>query len=371
MRVALARALFVEPDILLLDEPTNHLDLHAVLWLEAFLQRWTRTLVVVSHSRSFLNEVCTEIIHLQNKKLEYYDGNYDMFETTRFDRLKQQQREFDAQQSQREHIMSFVNKFRASAARAKMAQSRLKMLDRMEMIAPIVSEAGVTFEFPQPDDVSGPMVQIIDCEFGYKAGQTLFRDVNFGLDSDSRIALVGANGTGKSTFMKVVLGTLEPRRGQVVRNPKIRVGHFAQHHLEQLTPQQTALEFMRAKFPEAEEGPLRAQLCAFGLSGDRALQPIYTLSGGQKSRLALAWITLNRPHLLLLDEPTNHLDIDTVTALLQALMSYKGGILVVSHDESFITSLCDQIHVAHDGKLERYHGEFEQYRQSIAKEVKI
>lgn len=372
MRVALARALFAEPEVLLLDEPTNHLDLHAVLWLEQFLREtWTRTLVVVSHSRSFMNEVCTEIVHLDQQHLTYYDGNYDQFEITRCERLKQLQRNFEAQEKQRDHMMAFVNRFRYNANRAKMAQSRLKALEKMEQLAPVMVEHGTVFRFPQPEDAPSPFLQVIDCEFGYKSGQTLFRDVNISIDVESRIALVGANGAGKSTFMKMCLGELEPRRGTVIRNQKIRIGHFAQHHLEHLTPQQTAVEFMRSKYPNVEDQLLRAHLGSFGIGGDKALQPIYTLSGGQKSRVALAWITYNRPHLLLLDEPTNHLDIDTVSALLQALLEYRGGLLVVSHDESFITTLCEDIYVCQEGSVARFEGDFEAYRASIAKTIKL
>lgn len=370
MRVALARALFVEPEVLLLDEPTNHLDLHAVLWLENFLQEWKNTLIVVSHSRSFLNSVCEEIIHLNDHKLEYYTGNYDQFEITRAEQLRQQQKQFDANEKHRAHLQTFIDRFRCSAARAKMAQSRIKALERMEKIGPVVVDAAMQFRFPDPESASGPFMQIIDCEFGYKVGTSLFKEVNFGLEETSRVALVGANGAGKSTFLNVCLGKLEPRMGTVIRNQKIRIGHFAQHHLEHLTLQHSPLEFLRSKFPHVDEQQMRAHLGSFGLGGDKALQPIYTLSGGQKSRVALAWITFNKPHLLLLDEPTNHLDIDTVNALIESLMDYKGGLMVVSHDEHFITSLCDEIFVCADEKLVKFEGDFEAYKATIVAKMR-
>lgn len=370
MRVALARALFVEPEILLLDEPTNHLDLHACVWLEEFLQSWQKTLVVVSHSRAFLNAVTEEIIHLENHKLSYYTGNYDQFEITRCENLKVQSRQFEAQEKQRAHMQSFIDKFRYSASHAKMAQSRIKALERMEKIAPVIVDAQFSFRFPEPEPAPTPYLQIIDCEYGYKPGESLFSDVNFGLDDRSRVVLCGANGAGKSTFMNMCLGHLEPRKGQVIRNQKIRIGHFAQHHLEYLTPQLSSVEFMRSKFPHADDQFLRGHLGSLGLSGDKALQPIYTLSGGQKSRLALAWITYTKPHLLMLDEPTNHLDIDTVNALLQALLDFPGGIMVVSHDEHFITSLCEDIYVCADGKVGPFNGDFLEYKASIVKQMR-
>ncbi|KAG5512347.1 hypothetical protein GH5_08195 [Leishmania sp. Ghana 2012 LV757] len=370
MRVALARALFVEPDVLLLDEPTNHLDLFAVLWLEQFLKDWQKTLIVVSHSRTFLNNVCSEIIHLVGHQLHYYTGNYDQFEITRVEQERQQKKHYAAQEKQRAHVQSFIDKFRYNASRAKMAQSRIKALERMEMVADVVSDPQFAFAFPDPEPVSGSLIEMVDCEFGYKPGVSLFKDVNMGIDESSRIVLVGANGVGKSTFMNVCNGCLEPRSGTVVRNKKIRIAHFAQHNMESLTPQLSSLEFLRSKFPHMEDQQLRAHLGSMGLSGERALQPIYTLSGGQKSRLVLAWITFQKPHLLLLDEPTNHLDIDTVNALIEALLAYNGGLLVISHDEYFITSLCDDIYVCEDRTVKKFDGDFAEYRKHVVKMMK-
>ncbi|KAG8347116.1 putative ABC transporter [Trypanosoma vivax] len=370
MRVALARALFVEPDVLLLDEPTNHLDLFAVLWLEQFLKEWKHTLVVVSHSRSFLNNVCTEIIHLDEKKLNYYTGNYDQFEVTRVEQLRQQQKHHEAQEKQRAHMQKFIDRFRYNAKKAKMAQSRIKMLERMEVVAAVKYDPQFSFKFPDPEPVSGTFLQLIDCGFGYKQGSMLFREVNIGIDDSSRIGLLGANGAGKSTLMNICCGLLEPREGHVVRNQKVRIAHFAQHHLETLTPQLSSLEFMRSKFPHVEDQQLRAHLGSLGLSGDRALQPIYTLSGGQKSRVVLAWITFTRPHVLLLDEPTNHLDIDTLDALIEALLEYKGGLLVISHDEHFITSVCDELYVCANGTVKRFDGDFSEYRELVIKQIR-
>ncbi|RNF01415.1 ATP-binding cassette protein subfamily F, member 1 [Trypanosoma rangeli] len=370
MRVALARALFVEPDILLLDEPTNHLDLFAVLWLEHFLKDWRGTLVVVSHSRSFLNNICQEIIHLDDRQLHYYTGNYEQFELTRVEQLRQQQKSHEAQERQRAHMQKFIDRFRYNANRAKMAQSRIKMLERMEVVAAVKFDPQFSFKFPEPELVPGAYLQMVDCEFGYKPGQTIFRDVNFGLDENSRVGLLGANGAGKSTFMNVCYGKLEPRQGHIVRNKKIRIAHFAQHHLEALSPQLSSVEFMRSKFPHVEDQQLRAHLGSLGLSGDKALQPIYTLSGGQKSRVVLAWITFTRPHLLLLDEPTNHLDIDTLDALIEALLEYKGGLLVISHDEHFITSLCDEIYVCANNGIKRFDGDFSEYREIVLRQLR-
>lgn len=371
MRVALARALFVAPDLLLLDEPTNHLDLHAVLWLENYLINFDKTLIVVSHARSFLNIVATDIIHLHAKKLDTYRGSYDTFVRARQERLKNQQRAFEAQQMQRKHIQSFIDRFQYKAKTAKMAQSRMKMLERMEVITEVIEDPSFSFTIPSPEPVNPPYLQAVDLSFAWNTDTSkgpmkyLFQDLNFNLDMDSRIALVGPNGAGKTSFLSVLFGDLQPTSGVVIRNGKIRIAKFGQHHIEQLNLQQTALEYMHTKFPAAEIQQLRGHLGSLGLSGDLAVQPIYTLSGGQKSRIVFAMLTFLRPHILLLDEPTNHLDIDTVEALIHAINNYEGGVLIVSHDEHLISNVCDEIWVCDAGQLTKFEGDFEDYRKSL------
>lgn len=366
MRIALARALFIEPDLLLLDEPTNHLDLHAVLWLESYLVKWPKTIIVVSHAREFLNTVVTDILHLHGQKLTAYKGNYDTFERTREEQLKNQQKAFEANERTRSHMQSFIDKFRYNAKRASLVQSRIKALERMGHVDEVVNDPDYKFEFPTPDDRPGPpIISFSDASFGYPGGPIMFKNLNFGIDLDSRIAMVGPNGIGKSTILKLIAGDLQPTSGTVFRSAKVRIAVFSQHHVDGLDLSSNPLLYMMRCYPGVPEQKLRSHLGSLGVTGNLALQPMYTLSGGQKSRVAFAKITFKKPHIILLDEPSNHLDLDAVEALIQGLVLFQGGVLMVSHDEHLISGSVEELWVVSQGKVTPFHGTFQDYKKIL------
>ncbi|KAL4853778.1 ABC transporter F family member 3 [Chlorella vulgaris] len=366
MRVALARALFVEPDLLLLDEPTNHLDLHAVLWLQDYLLKWPKTLVVVSHAREFLNTVCTDVLHLHSRAITTYRGNYDTFEKTSRERVKNAKAAAEAQDMKRKHMQAFIDKFRYNANRAALVQSRIKALERLADVEVVDVDPTYIFRFPTPPDAaSPPILGFTDVEFAYPGGPVLFTDLNFGLDLTSRFAIVGPNGIGKSTLLGLISGELEPTKGHVFRNPKVRLATFSQHHVDGLDLALSPLAYMCKIYPQHKEEVHRGQLSSFGIPADLAAQPMYTLSGGQKSRVAMARVTFTKPHLLLLDEPSNHLDMDAVAALVEGLALFQGGVLMVSHDQHLIESTVDELWAVENGTVKVFHGTFEDYKRRL------
>lgn len=368
MRVALAGALFQEPDILLLDEPTNHLDLEAALWLEGYLASYPRTLILVSHDRGLLNRVPKHILHLDEKRLTLYGGNYDRFERTRAEAQERQAALFAKQQEQRRHIQKFVDRFRYKASKARQAQSRLKMLERMQPIAAVAEGQTVTFELPKPDILPPPIITLDEAAVGYQPEKPILRRLNLRVDMDDRIALLGANGNGKTTLLRLLAEQITPLDGAFRRSSKLEVGYFAQNQMEDLNPERSAVEHLQALEPMAVETKLRSHLGRFGFPQEKADTKIEKLSGGEKARLALAVICRRRPHLLLLDEPTNHLDIDARQALIQALAEYEGAVILVSHDPHLVTAAADRLWLVKDGGVLPFDGDVDDYRAMLEEE---
>lgn len=370
MRVSLAAALFIEPDFLLLDEPTNHLDLEAVLWLESYLCEYKHTLIVVSHDRGFLNEICTDIIEFKNLKLNYFKGNYDTYIKTSTDEVRNQSRMYQAYQDKRAHIMEFVDKFRASANRAKLVQSRVKAVAKMDLEAPseVVAEPIWRFSIPNPEPLGRPIISIDDVSFDYNAAtkptaEYLLQKVNFGIDLESRIGILGPNGAGKSTLLNMITDKLEPTRGSVSRNGRLRIGVFTQHSADKFDLELSSVENMLALFSDAMDQQMRSFLGKFQIQGSEALKPMMMLSGGQKSRVAFAALAYQEPHVIIMDEPTNHLDMESIDALVEAIQDFKGGLMVVSHDQHFITNTCGELWVVGEGSVSRFRGTFDDYKK--------
>ncbi len=365
MRVALAALLFTAPDLLLLDEPTNHLDLEAALWLEGYLKSYPGTLLLVSHDRGLLNRAVNRIIHLEQRKLTAYTGNYDRFERLRREHLEHQVALQAKQQAERRHIQAFVDRFRYKASKARQAQSRLKALARMEPIAAVMEERTVSFDFPAPSHLSPPIMTLEDASVGYEVGKPILSRLNLRLDMDDRVALLGANGNGKSTLSKLFAGRLKPMEGRMTRSGKLKIGYFAQDQAEELDLTATPLAHMQRLMPLETETKLRAQLGRFGFGVERAEVAVGKLSGGEKARLLFALMSRDAPHVLILDEPTNHLDVDSRQALIQALSAFEGAVILVSHDTHLIELTADRLWLVADGGVSAFDGDMDDYRKLL------
>ena len=370
MRVALAAALFAQPDLLLLDEPTNYLDLEGALWLEARLKKYPHTALIVSHDRELLNNSVDAILHLSEGKLELYTGGYDDFERRRAEKTRLLSATRAKQDAERAHLQKFIDRFRAKASKAAQAQSRIKRLAKLEPIATVVEERVTPFTIPSPArPLAPPLIQLDAAAVGY-GGTPVLRQLNLRLDVDDRIGLLGVNGAGKSTFAKMVAGALPLQAGQMKRENRIQVGWFHQHQIEALDPDDTPLEIIRRALPEDSESARRSRLAQFGLSFDKQETTVANLSGGERARLLLNLVAMAAPHLLILDEPTNHLDIESRRALLDALNDYKGAVILITHDRSLIELVTDRLWLAADGHIKPFKGDMDDYARFVLDRAK-
>ncbi len=365
MRLNLAQALICRSDLLLLDEPTNHLDLDAVIWLEKWLKSYQGTLILISHDRDFLDPVVDKIIHIEQESMFEYTGNYSSFERQRAVRLSQQQAMYESQQQRVAHLQSFVDRFKAKASKAKQAQSRIKMLERMEMIAPAHVDNPFHFSFRAPESLPNPLLKMEKVSAGY-GDRIILDSIKLNLVPGSRIGLLGRNGAGKSTLIKLLAGEVAPVRGDIGLAKGIKLGYFAQHQLEYLRADESPLQHLARLAPQEMEQKLRDYLGGFGFQGDKVTENTGRFSGGEKARLVLALIVWQRPNLLLLDEPTNHLDLDMRQALTEALIEFEGALVVVSHDRHLLRSTTDDLYLVHDSKVEPFDGDLEDYQQWLS-----
>ncbi|ESN98429.1 hypothetical protein HELRODRAFT_185827 [Helobdella robusta] len=369
MRLSLAQALFSKLDCMITLEPTNMLDMKAVIWLEDYLQTWPSTILVVSHDRAFLNNVATDILYLNAQKIESYKGNYEDFCKTREERLKNQQREYEAQQTTREHLQVFIDRFRYNANRASQVQSRIKALEKLPLLVPVEKESEVMFRFPEVEKLHPPILQLDEVSFYYEKSKPIFKNVNLSPNMDSRICIVGENGAGKTTLLKVLLGELSPTSGIRHAHRNLRIGYFGQHHVDQMDLNISPVEVLANRFPGKPVEYYRTHLGSFGISGELALRPVVSLSGGQKSRVAFALMSLTSPNFFILDEPTNHLDMETIEALTKALAKFQGGVLLVSHDERLIRRTCDEVWICGSLGVTSLNGGLDEYKKLVVKEI--
>ena len=371
MRVALAAALFAEPDLLLLDEPTNYLDLEGALWLEARLKKYPHTALIISHDREILNNSVDAILHLSQGKLELYTGGYNQFETRRAEKTRLQAATKVKQDAERAHLQRFIDRFRAKASKATQAQSRIKRLAKLEPIAEVVEERVTPFTLPSPPrPLAPPLLQLEGAAVGYD-GKSVLRNLNLRLDVDDRIGLLGVNGAGKSTFAKMVAGALPLQTGAMKREQRLEVGWFHQHQIEALDPEDTPLDILRRERPDDSESSRRSRLAQFGLSFDKQETTVANLSGGERARLLLNLVAMSAPHLLILDEPTNHLDIDSRRALLDALNDYEGAVILITHDRSLIELVADRLWLTADGRIKPFAGDMDDYARFVIERTKL
>ena len=369
MRVALAGTLFSNPDLLILDEPSNHLDIEAMLWLTEHLRRYRHTLLMVSHDRDLLNDVCDHIVHIDQQKLISYTGNYDRFERTRAERLEHDAAQQAKVAAQRKHMQAFVDRFKAKASKARQAQSRIKMIEKLGPVASVPIDERISFNFPPPDQLASPIETLDEVSAGYPGGPLILHKLDLRLDMEDRIALLGQNGNGKSTFIRLLSDRLQPREGKIRRTSKLRIGYFAQDQEEGLDYEATPFQHMSTALgPGAGETKVRAQLGRFGFSRDRADLKVGVMSGGEKTRLLLSLATRNAPHLLLLDEPTNHLDMDARASLVDAINDFEGAVVLVSHDTHLVKMVADQLWVVADGKVSPFDGDIDDYQAKLLRE---
>lgn len=371
MRVALAAALFAEPDMLLLDEPTNYLDLEGALWLEARLKKYPHTALIISHDREMLNEVCTHILHLANHTLTLYTGNYDAFEKARAEKARLQLSAKAKQDAERAHLQAFVDRFKAKASKAAQAQSRMKRLAKMEPVSTTIEERVAPFILPSPPrPLAPPLIRLERANVGYETGRPILRNLNLRMDLDDRIGLLGVNGAGKSTFAKMIAGALDVSDGELHGDRKMKVGWFHQHQIEAMDPTDTPLEIIRRAMPDASESSRRSKLAQWGLGYEKQETTVASLSGGERARLLLNQVAMDAPHILILDEPTNHLDIDSRRALLDALNDYSGAVILITHDRSLMEMVADRLWLAADGTVKPYEGDMDDYAKFVLDRAK-